>query len=141
MLRLGLAGLALVVVVFTIVQWLFVSDTDKVEEELKRLIELAEQGGPEAAAEILAVLADDYQGSHPYTRANIEKIVEATVARGGIESITVGDFKVVAKGDGIVVPIFRVTAVPHGTVILTLFFGERDGTWKLTNVTRWKMVK
>lgn len=139
--RIAIAGLVLAVAGFTLVQWIFVSETDKVEKELNRLIGLAEKGGPDAAAEILALLADDYEGSPPYTRANIERMVEAIVTPGTIESIQVGDFKVVAKGDGIVVPIFRVTAIPHGTVIVTLFFGERDGEWKLTNVTRWKMAR
>jgi hypothetical protein len=139
--RIAIAGLALAVVGYMLVQWLFVSETEKVENELHRLVGLAEQGGPDAAAEILALLADDYEGSHPYTRANIERMVEAIVTPGTIESIQVGDFKVIAKGDGIVVPIFRVTAVPHGTVIVTLFFGDRGGEWKLTNVTRWKMAR
>ena len=139
--RIAIAGLALAVIGFLLVQWLFDSETDKVKKELHRLVGLAEQGGPDAAAEILALLADDYEGSHPYTGANIERMVDAIVATSSIDSIQVGDFKVVAKGDGIVVPIFRVTAVPHGTVIVTLFFGQRDGEWKLTNVTRWKMAR
>jgi hypothetical protein len=139
--RIAIAGLALAVIGFMLVQWLLVSETEKVENELHRLVGLAEEGGPGATAEILALLADDYEGSSPYTRANIERMVEAIVTPATIESIQVGDFKVVAKGDGMVVPIFRVTAVPHGTTIVTLFFGERNGKWKLTNVTRWKMAR
>ena len=139
MLRIGLIVLACVVGLAVIAAQLFPSDRKRVEQEVERLADLARRGGPDAAEEILALLADDYRG--PIPRRDIEKQVRARLEESGVGSLRLGDFKTVWKGDReILIPILALRADGWpGPVILTVTFADRDGRWRITSCgrTRW----
>lgn len=110
-------------------------DLDRVEAEVDRLADLARKGGPEAAAEILAAFADDYRGS--VSLDTVERYVKRHVERGGVDPLTLGNFKTFWEGSEIRIPLLtiRTKVFPH-PVILTVTFGERDGAWKITSARR-----
>ena len=137
----GLVGIALLA--FLAVNLLFSDDRDRVEDEMERLIEVAERGGEEAVAEILDALADDYRGSGWFARKSLERRLRAVlIPPGRLTELRHGDFDPVVKGDEIVIPLVSLRARIEGNsqqVFLAVTFAFRDDVWKIVNVTRWQM--
>jgi hypothetical protein len=137
--RMIVGGLVLVVALYMLVDALIVTDLERVEEEIARLIEVAERGGPEAVDELLAAFADDYRSGWPYDRAAIERYLRTYVATARSRSVDTGSYTAVPAGEEIVVPLLRIDAVfddARVTTIVRLTFGERDGKWKIVAVNR-----
>jgi hypothetical protein len=127
------AGLAV------IVMQLFPSDRREVEELVHHLKRRAVEGGPDAAEEILARLADDYRGSAD--RAVIERQIRRYVGGGRVTSVEFGDFKTIWKGDEIAIPLLAVYAEVEGfspRFILVVTFGRRGDEWRITSISRAK---
>jgi len=127
---------------FLLIQAIVTTDRERVEAEIGRLADLARKGGPEAAAAIRAAFADDYRGTGAFALREIERQLERWVAPAKLRKVTLGDPQPIATdSDGILVPILRVTVESDGgvlgTFILTMTWGERDGTWKIVDITRW----
>jgi len=137
--RTVLVVLAFAVMIFLTIQWLWKDDTDAVEARIEHLLEVARQGGEGAAAEIIDALADDYDGG--IGRKSIEQWVRNIVGNGKVRTLTTGDYDVVSKADGIVVPIFRIdleTSSRRAAAVFVLTFALRDGDWKVTSVDQWR---
>jgi len=133
---------ALAVGAYLLVNWFVTSDRERVEAEVERLVSLARRGGEGAASEILDALAEDYRGSRPFGRDDIAAYLRRYVAQGKIRELSTGGFKTLWDGEEILVPILRIDAAVSGaayTLILTVRFAERDGAWKVVDITRWRM--
>lgn len=120
---------------------LITTDAERVEAEVARLVELAREGGDDAAKEILGAIADDYRGDGLFARARIEDYVRRLVAEGQAEEIWTGRYDAIPKGDGtILVPLLRIhvrTKDAEGDAILKVTFAERDGRFRVVNVEHW----
>lgn len=140
---------ALVALLLAIGIWLAIdaavkTDAERVEDEVARLVDVARQGGEDAAREILAALADDYRGSGSYSRERIEGYLKLYIAEGRPEEITTGGYKALPKGDGILVPLLRIdvrTKRYQGTAFLRVTFAERDGRFRIVNVENWGLER
>lgn len=119
---------------------LITTDAERVEAEVARLVELAREGGDDAAKEILAALADDYRGDGPFARERIEAYVRTCLVEARPEEIWTGDFITVPKGDEIVIPLLRIhvrTKALEGDTLLKVTFAERNGRFRVVNAERW----
>ena len=132
---LGIAALALLAI-----NLLFADDLDRVEEEMERLVEVAEEGGEAAVEEILDAFADDYRGSGFFSRESIERRLRVLlVPPERVSDLRHGDFAPVAKGEEILIPIVSLRGSVEGEerqVLLAVTFGYRDDRWKIVDVTR-----
>jgi hypothetical protein len=131
--RTVVAGLVVAVLVYVAVDALWTSETEQVEAEVERLIELAKRGGPGAAEEILDALAEDYRGA--VSRAEAAAYLERYVLPGRLGQLTHGAIDAMWKGEEILVPLLRID-VEGRTVLLTVVFAERDGEWRVVDVSR-----
>lgn len=139
--RTALAALALAVGIWFVIDWMFTSDQERVEQKLRHLIERAEQGGEDAVDEILAAFAADYEGEGSFTLERIERELRRHVAPGRVRSIVSGDFKTIWLGGEIHVPILRLTVQTEdagGTMLLEVRFAEEEDDWRIVRVSRWK---
>ncbi len=143
MLRTGLAITGIVIVAIVAINLIFTSDRERVEEEMERLIEVAERGGEEAVAEILDALADDYRGSGWFARESLERrLRQVLVPAARLSELRHGNFEPVIRGEEILIPIVSLRGTIRGSdqqVILSIWFGFRDDRWKIVDVTRWRM--
>jgi hypothetical protein len=142
--RLAVAGSLLVVGIWFLVDALIVTDAERVEDEVARLVDLARTGGPEAAEEILAALADDYRGDGPFSRERIEGSVRRYVAEERLDQLLTGGYTAVPMGDEVVVPILSLRARLKGAearVVLRVHFAERDGRFRITDVQQWRLER
>ena len=133
------AGVLVAIGLYVAVDAIWTTDTERVELEVERLIDLAREGGPGAAEEILAALADDYDGASPFTRESIARNLEAYVATSRVRNLKSGSYTAVWKGDDILVPLLVLEADAgdrSGTLYLTIVFGQRDGRWKVVDISR-----
>jgi len=134
-------GIALAGVVA--VQWIHVSDRERVEEEMERLFELAQEGGEDAVRGILGAFAEDYRGSGPFGMASIERNLRyALVPPGTAKNVRHGDFEPLAEDGGILVPIVSVQGEVKGApvrFVVSVRWERRAGEWKIVDITRWKM--
>jgi len=133
---------ALALASFLLIQAIVTTDRERVEAEIERLADLARKGGPEAAAGIRAAFADDYRGSDSLSLREIERQLERWVAPAKLRKVTLGSPSPTAdESGGIIVPLLRVTVETDGgvlgTLLLTVTWGERDGAWKIVDITRW----
>jgi len=140
-----LVALLLAIGIYMAVDALFVSDTERVEAEIGRLLDVARAGGEGAADEILAALADDYRGEGPFARASVERYVRGYLAGGPPEELLSGDYEALWIGDEIVVPILSLRAKRKGVMtqlpILRVHFAERDGRFRVTYVSQWRLER
>lgn len=139
MARTVLAGLVLAVAAWLAIQALVTTDLESVEEEIARLVALANAGGEDAVAGILAALAPDYRGSSPFARSSVERHLRRYLGASKSRDIKTGDPSPIWKGDEIVVPLLSIRATVDGstrTVILMVTFAQRNGTWKVVDVSR-----
>jgi len=106
---------------------------------------VARAGGEGAADEILAALADDYRGEGPFARENVERYVRGYLAGGPPEELLSGDYEALWIGDEIVVPILSLRAKRKGVMtqlpILRVHFAERDGRFRVTYVSQWRLER
>jgi len=132
---------ALAIGAYLLVNWFVTTDRERVEAEVERLVSLARRGGEEAASEISDALAEDYRGSRPFSREDIAASLRRYVAPGKLRELSTSDFKTLWDGEEILVPILRIDAATGSagyTLILTVRFAERDGAWKVVDITRWR---
>lgn len=132
-------GLVLAVAAWVAIQAIVTTDREAVEEEIGRLVEVARSGGDEGVAEILAALAPDYRGSSPFTRESMEANLRRFLAPGRMSDLATGDPSPIWKGEEIFVPLLSVRAKVDGaarTVILAVTFAEREGRWRIVDVSR-----
>jgi len=133
---------ALAIGAYLLINWFVTTDRERVEAEVGRLVALARQGGEDAAAEILDALAEDYRGRRPFDREDIAAYLRRYVAPRRVRKLSTGDFTTLWKGDEILVPILRIDAATENagyTLILTVRFANRDGAWKVVDITRWRI--
>jgi len=143
--RIVLVALLLAIGIYLAVDALFVSDTERVEAEVARLLDVARAGGEGAADEILAALADDYRGEGPFRRESVEQRVRGYLAGGPPEEILSGGYEALWIGDEIVIPILSLRVKWKGTwtqlPILRVHFAERDGRFRVTNISQWRLER
>lgn len=142
--RIAVVGLLLAVGIWLAIDSLVTTDAERVEDEVARLVDLARQGGEDAAAGILAALAEDYRGSGAYSRERIAGYVQQHVALERAEEITTGKYIAVPAGDAILVPLLRLdvrTRRFQGTALLRVTFAERDGRFRIVNVEQWHLER
>ena len=142
--RTAVAAVLLLVGVWLAIDALIVTDLERVEAEVERLVELARHGGADAAQEILAALADDYRGDGFYARERIADYVRRFVAEDRAEEISTGGYVAVPKGDEVIVPILRVdvrTKRTEATAVLRVTFAKRDGRFRIVNVEQWRLER
>lgn len=134
--RIAVVGLLIAIGLWLAIDALVVTDMERVEAEVERLVEVARKGGEEAAAEILGAFADDYRGSGFYARENVERYVRQFLVNDRLEEITVNKFGIVPKGDEIMIPFLKVdarSARDQGSAYVRLFFAKRDGVFKIVS--------
>jgi hypothetical protein len=133
-----LAGTVLINVLVT-------TDRELVEADVERLIELARRGGDRAVDEILASLADDYRGGPPFTRERIVRGLERYVGESSLELLETGGISTIWAGDEIVIPLLRIHARTHGgyegNLLLRIHYAERDGEWRIIEISRWDLER
>lgn len=142
--RTVLVGLLLAIGAWLAIDALVVTDLERVEAEVERLIDHGRQGGEEAGNGILAALADDYRGAGMYSRENLEGYVRRFVVLDRAERIETGGYEAVPAGDGeIVVPILRITAHKRGehTALLRVTFAERGDRFRIVNVESMRLER
>jgi hypothetical protein len=138
------AGMLLALGIYFAIDAVIVTDAERVEEEVARLIDLARKGGPEAAEEILAALADDYRGEGPFARERVAGHVRRQVGEGRIEQLLTGSYEAVPLGGEYVVPILSLRAKTRDfevNPILRVTFAERDGRFRIVNVAQWRLER
>ncbi len=139
-LRTLLAALAVAVAAWLLVDALVTSDREEVERLVGRLVAAARRGGDAAVDEILAALADDYRGEGPFARDAMERRLRAHLGGDArLAELSTGDYRALWKGDEMFVPILSVRAAAQGSpqrFVLSLWFAERDGAWRITDITR-----
>lgn len=134
-----LLGLGLAVAAYVAINLIVTTDLERVEEEIGHLVDLANEGGEAAVDGILAALADDYRGTPPFERESVERYLRRYVGDSKSRTITTGNPKPIWKGDEIFVPLLSVRATVDGAtrqVILSLTFAERDGRWRIVDISR-----
>ncbi len=135
-----LAALAVAVAAYLLIDALVTSDREEVERTVERLLAAARRGGDGAVDEILEALADDYRGEGPFARDAMERRLRTHL--GGTARLTrlgAGGYRAIWKGDGILVPILSIEAAAGGAVqrvVLSVSFAERDGRWRIRDITR-----
>jgi hypothetical protein len=142
--RLFVAAGLLAIGIYFAIDAVIVTDRERVEEEVARLVDLAREGGPEAAEEILAALAGDYRGEGPFARERIEGHVRRQVGERRIERLLTGSYQAVPMGDDLVVPILRLQAKTRdfeANPVLRVTFAERDGRFRIVNVEQWRFER
>ena len=115
-----------------------VTDAEEVEEKTARLIELANEGGPETVDEIMGALADDFDAGG-VTRDQIQRYLDKYIAEPP-SLVRSGGITAVWKKDRERYRVqLRISMVRRGknfSFLATLFWAERDGEWKLVRVLR-----
>jgi len=137
--RAFLIFLVVVVGVWVLVNSLFTSDLERVEQNIERLVMRALEGGEDAAAEIMDAFAEDYRGTGMFELDRIERRLQRWVVPGKVNSLQTGDFKAVWAGSEIKVPIVALYADLDGwdvRMIISVTCARRGDTWKIVNVTR-----
>lgn len=142
MVRNVLAILAVVIAAVVLINLLYTSDRERVEDEMLRLFEVARRGGDDAALEIMDAFAEDYRGTGYFSRTGIERrLRQAIVPVGRLKKLTHGSIDPVVKGQEIIVPTVSVQADYGGNMVSAVFavtWAKRDGGWKIVDVQRWK---
>jgi len=122
---------------------LITTDRELVEADVGRLVELARQGGDEAVDGILASLADDYRGTHPFSRDRIVRGLERYVGQGRLELLETGGYQSLWVGDEIMIPILRLHARTRdgheGNLLLRIVYAERAGEWRIVDISRYEL--
>jgi len=142
--RTVLVALLSAIAVWLAIDALIVTDAERVEAEVERLVDLARQGGEEAAQEILAALADDYRGTGFYSRANIESRVRRHLVEERPEELSTGKIVAVPKGEEVVVPLLTIHVRTRREEVSRPFrvtFAERDGRFRIVNVENWGLER
>lgn len=138
--RIALVASLLAIGVYFAIDALIVTDAERVEEEVARLVEVARRGGDEAIGEILAAFADDYRGGGYYSRERIEGYVRTYLATPP-EELTTGKIVALPKGDEVILPLLTIHARARGMAIpprpLRVTFAKRDGRFRIVNVEDW----
>ncbi|MEM8883446.1 MAG: hypothetical protein AAGD14_05225 [Planctomycetota bacterium] len=145
MVRNALLTLGIVLAAVIGFQIVYTDDREAVEERLETLFEIAREGGEDAFDEIMASIADDYRGSGSFGRKYVERRLKAALVPAGTTTeIKHGGFSPVVKNDEILVPIVSVQAKIRGNAVRYAFavtFAQRDGEWKIVNVTRMRLAE
>ena len=118
---------------------LITTDLDRVEQDVKRVVALALEGGEASADEILAAFADDYRGTGMFALDDIERRLKRWVVPGKVRSLQTGDFKVLSTGSEIEVPLLAIYADLDGwdvKMLIRLTYAQRRGDWKIVNISR-----
>jgi hypothetical protein len=142
--RVAVVALLLVIGAWLAIDAFVVTDLERVEAEVVRLVDLARAGGPEAADEILAALADDYRGDGPYARERVAAYVRQYVAEPRIEELSAGTPQPIWKDDEIVIPLLRLRVRARdleGNLLLRVTFAERDGRFRIVNAESWRLER
>lgn len=138
--------IVLVIVLVAIGLWLaldalITTDAERVEAEIERLLEVAERGGDDAAAEILDAFAEDYRGSGFYSRERIRDYVRRYVEGERPEELWTGNYEAIPAGDGtIFVPLLRIhvkTKNFEGDAIVRVTFAKREDRFRIVSVDPW----
>lgn len=135
--RTSLLVVAIALGLYVIVNLLVTTELERVEAEMERLLELARKGGEEAAAEILDVLAEDYDGEVP--RRRLENYLKVYVVDRKVEKLSTGSYKTIWKGSDILIPLLAIYATVDGyeaRFVLTVTWSERADGWKVTRISR-----
>jgi len=139
-LRTLLAALTVAVAAYLFIDAIVTSDREEVESLVGRLVDAARRGGDEAVDQILAALADDYRGEGPFARDAMERRLRTHLGGNArLSELSTGDYRAIWKGDEMFVPILSIEATAQGSVqrvVLSLWFAERDGEWKIADITR-----
>jgi hypothetical protein len=138
--------LVVVVILSAIAVWLAIdalitTDAERVEMEVERLLELARQGGEDAARGILDAIADDYQGA--FSRETVERYLRMCLVDDRPEEITTGSPAYIPKGgDVVLIPLLRVDVRTkkglQGTAILRVTFAKRGDRFRIVSVENWR---
>jgi hypothetical protein len=121
--------------IWFVVDALTVSDAERVEMEMERLLDLARQGGEDAVAGIMDAIAEDYRGV--YSRETIERYLRMGLADGPPEEVTTGSPAFLPKDGEIVIPILRVdvrTKGYQGRAVLKVSFAKRGDRFRVVSV-------
>ena len=114
-----------------------VTDAEEVEEKTARLIELANEGGPEAVDEIMDAVAGEFDAGG-VTRNQIRRYLDKYIGDEPPEMVRSGGITAVWKKDRERFRIqLRISMVWRGqaySFLATLFWAERNGEWKLVRV-------
>lgn len=132
-------GLLLAIGVWLAIDALITTDAERVEAEVERLLDLARQGGEDAAAGILDAVADDYRGA--YSKETIERYLRMCLVDDRPEEVTTGSPAYIPKGGEVLIPLLRVdvrTKRFEGTALLRVTFAKRDGRFKIVSVQNWQ---
>jgi len=136
--RIVVAGILFAIGVWLAIDALITTDSERVEAEIERLLEVARRGGDDAADEILDAFAEDYHGAGLYSPERIRDYARRYVAGERPEELWLGNFKAFPKEDGtILVPILRIhvkTRNFEGDAIVKVTFAERDERFRIVNV-------
>ncbi|MCK6460970.1 MAG: hypothetical protein L6Q95_13890 [Planctomycetes bacterium] len=137
--RIVIMGLLLAIGLWLAVDALITTDAERVEAEVERLLDLARQGGEDAAAEILDAVADDYRGA--YSKETIGRYLRMCLVDDRVEELTTGSPAYIPKGGEVLIPLFRLdvrTKRFQGTAILRVTFAKRDGRFRIVSVENWR---
>jgi len=137
-----LAILAVVIAAVVLINLLYTSDREYVEEEMLRLFEVARGGGDEAVAEIMEAFAADYRGTGYFSLKSIERRLRgAIVPAGRLKKLTHGSIDAVVKGQEILIPTVSIQAEFGKNPVNAVFavsWAKREGEWKIVDVKRWQ---
>jgi len=136
-----IAGVILVAGIYLLSDWIITTDRERVEDLVERMFAVAREGGEDATATCLDALADDFRGAGVFGRESIAAHLDRYVTARRVRSLERGGYETIWVGDEIHVPFVRLDADAgnlKGTMFLKLAFAERDGQWKLVDVTRWR---
>jgi hypothetical protein len=137
--------IVVVVILSAIAVWLAIdalitTDAERVEMEVERLLELARQGGEDAAREILDAVAEDYRGA--YSRESIGRYLRMCLVDDRPEEITTGSPAYIPKGGEVLIPLLRVDVRTkkgfQATAILRVTFAKRNGRFRIVSVENWR---
>ena len=142
MVRNVLAILAIVIAAVVIINLLYTSDREHVEDEMLRLFEVARRGGDDAVVEIMDAFAPDYRGSGYFSLNSIERRIRQTIVPAGrLKKLTHGSIDAIVKGQEIVIPTVSIQANFGNSPVNGVFavtWAKREGEWKIVDVQRWR---
>jgi hypothetical protein len=137
-----LAILAVIIAAVVLINLLYTSDRERVEDEMLRLFEVARSGGDDAVLEILDAFASDYRGSGYFSLSSIERHLRKTIVPAGkLKKLTHGSIDAIVKGSEIVIPTVSIKADYGGYPVNGVFaitWAKRAGDWKIVDVRRWQ---
>ena len=143
--RTTFAVIAVSVAVWFLIDWLYKSDREMVEEKLERLFDAAREGGDAAVDEILAAFADDYRAEGAFDLKRIKSYLRRFVGESRVETLTPGGYKTLWAGTEILVPLLRLRVdTSEGTtnVLVEVAFIEQDeDDWRIVSVRRARLVR